>query len=47
MKKVVVQDKVVEAPTTMGGLSVAAILARRAALAGDEESSTDDEDWDD
>ena len=46
LKKVVVQEKAPVAPTTMGGLSVAAILARRAALDGDE-SSTDDSEWED
>ena len=47
LRKVVVEQKAPEAPQTMGGLSVAAILARRAALAGSDEESSDDDEWDD
>jgi hypothetical protein len=38
--------KAQKADTSMGGVSVAAILARRAALANDSEEESD-EDWDD
>ena len=49
LKKVVVQKKVAhQDPTSLGGLSVAAILNRRAALANDSETDDDDDDeWDD
>ena len=48
LKKVVVEEKKAKEPETLGGFSVAGILARRAALDGDEsESSSDDGEWDD
>ena len=52
LKKVVVDSastKPEAAAPTMGGLSVAAILNRRAALAGSDEddSDSDDSEWDD
>ena len=50
LKKVVVQKKAPahQDPTSLGGLSVAAILNRRAALANDSETDDDDDDeWDD
>ena len=49
LKKVVVQKKVAHQDlTSLGGLSVAAILNRRAALANDSETDDDDDDeWDD
>ena len=50
LKKVIISEapKAAEQPMTLGGLSVAAILARRAALQGDEDDDSDDDDeWDD
>ena len=47
LRKIVVEKKAAPVPTTLGGLNVAAILARRAALDDDDDDESDDDEWDD